>query len=62
MKFITDYKMPPKQYQLPFNPMVYPQVDLDHLALVDRDFKIHEIESNFDLFDVYYWLEDKFLE
>ena len=42
--------------------MVYPQVDLDHVALADKYYKIHETESNFYLFDVYCWLEDKLLD
>ena len=42
--------------------MVFPQMDLDHTALEDRDYKIYEIESDFDLFDVYCWLEEKFLD
>ena len=54
--------MPPQAYQQPFNPMVYPQVDLDHIPLVDRDYKIHETKSDFDLFDVYCWLKDKILD
>ena len=46
--------MPLKLDQQPFNHMVYPQVDLDNLALVDRDYKIHEAKPDFDLFDVYF--------
>ena len=54
--------MPPKADQQPFNPMVYPQVDLDHIPLADSDYKIHETESDLDLFDIYCWLEDKLLD
>lgn len=42
--------------------MNYPRVDLNHKALVDRYYKIHKIESDFDLFNVYCWLEDRFLQ
>ena len=45
--------MPPKVDQQPLNPMVYPHVDLDHIPLVDSDYKIHETELDLDLFDVY---------
>ena len=55
-------EMPPKLDKQPFNPMAYPQVDLDHLALVDKDYKIHETKLDSDLFHVYWWFEDKFLE
>ena len=41
--------------------MVHPLVDLDHIPLVDRDFKIHEIISEFYLFDISCWWEDKFI-
>lgn len=42
--------------------MVYPPLDLDHIPLAERDFKIHETLSEFDLFDIYCWWEDKFVE
>lgn len=45
-----------------FNPMVHPPLYLDHLPLADRDSKIHETLSEFDLFNVYFWWEDKFME
>lgn len=42
--------------------MVHPPLDLDHIPLVDRYFKIHETLSKFDLFDIYCWWEDKFVD
>lgn len=42
--------------------MVHPPVDLDHIPLGDRDFKIHETLSKFDLFDIYCRWEDKFVD
>lgn len=42
--------------------MVHPLVDLDQIPLANRDFKIHETISKFDLFDIYYWWEDKFVD
>lgn len=53
---------PKKKEQEVFNPMVQPPLDLDHIPLVDMDFKIHETLSEFDLFDIYCWWEDKFVE
>jgi len=44
---------PKKKEPEVFNPMVHPLLDLDHLPLADRDFKIHETLSEFDLFDIY---------
>ena len=54
--------MPTKADQHPFNPMVYTQVDLDHIPLAESDYKIHVIESELDMFDVYYELKDKLLD
>jgi len=42
--------------------MVHPPMDLDNLPLANRDFKIHEALSEFDLFNVYRWWEDRFME
>jgi len=55
--------MAPKQKEPKiFNPMMHPPMDLDYLPLADKDFKIHETLSKFDLFNIYYWWEDKFME
>lgn len=42
--------------------MAHPPLDLDHILFADRDFKIHETLSEFDLFDIYCWWEDKFTD
>ena len=42
--------------------MVHPPLDLDHIPLAHKDFKIHETLSEFYLFDIYCWWEDKFVE
>lgn len=47
--------MPPKKKgQEVFDPMAHTPMDLDHIPLTDREFKIHETLSEFDLFDIYY--------
>ena len=53
---------PKRKEQEIFNPMVHPPLDLDHFPLADRDFKIHETLSEFDLFDIYYWWEEKLVD
>ena len=42
--------------------MVHPPLDLDHIPLVDKDFKIHKTLSKFDLFGIYCWWEDKSID
>ena len=42
--------------------MLHPPLDLDHIPLAGRDFKIHETISKFDLYDIYYWGEEKFVD
>jgi len=42
--------------------MVHPPLDLDHIPLADRDFKIHETLLEFDLFDIYCWWEDNLVD
>jgi len=55
--------MAPKQKEQEiFNLMVHPPLDLDHLPLAYRDFKVHETLSEFDLFNLYCFWEDKFME
>ena len=53
---------PKKKEQEVFNPMVHPPLDLDHIPLADSDFKIHDTLSEFDLFDIYCWWKDKFVD
>ena len=56
--------MPPKKknQEEPFNPLIHPPIDLDHVPLVDRDYKINEIMCEFELFEIYCWLEDNYLD
>lgn len=44
------------------NPLIHPQADFHHTPLVDKYFKIHESLSKFDLFEIYYWMEDQFID
>jgi len=53
---------PKKKEPKVFNPMVHPQLDLYHSLLADRDYKTHETLLEFDLFNIYYRWEDKFME
>ena len=48
-----------KTQDKPINPLIPPLVDLDHIPLVDRDYKINEVQCDCDFFDLYHWLEDK---
>ena len=48
--------MPPKkkgQEEL-VNALLHPSFDLDHKPLADKDYKIHEILCEFELFKMYY--------
>ena len=53
---------PNKKEREVFNPMFHPPLDLDHIPLVDKDFKIHETLLECDLFDMYSQWEDKFVD
>lgn len=56
--------MPPKKkgHEEPVHPGLHLPVDLDHILLVDNDYKIHETLCEFELFEMHYWLEDKFID
>lgn len=56
--------MPPKKksYEEPLNPLIHPHVDLDHVPLADRDYKIHETFCKFELFEMCYWLQEKYID
>lgn len=54
-------KMPPKGkeiVEIP-NTLIRPQVDFHHTPLVDRDCKIIESSSQFNLYEIYCWMEDQ---
>jgi len=44
------------------NPLIYPPIDFHHIPLADRDHKIHEAVCKFDLFEMYCWLEEKYID
>jgi len=44
------------------NPLIYPPIDLHHIPMADRDYKIHETLYELDLFKMYFWLEDKYID
>jgi hypothetical protein len=44
------------------NPILPPPLDLDHIPLVDKDFKITELRCEFDFFELHSWLKDIFLD
>ena len=56
--------MPPnnKGLEEPVSLLLHPQIEFHHIPLVDRDHKIHETLCELDLFELYCWLEDKFLD
>ena len=44
------------------NSILPPPVDLDHMPLADKDYKITESRCEFDLFELHTWLKDIFLD
>lgn len=56
--------MPPKDKGLeePVSPLIHPPIDFHHIPLADKDYKIHETLYEFDLFEMYCWLEDKYID
>lgn len=56
--------MPPKKKspKESINPMVHPSVPLDYIPPVGRDCEIFETQCEFDIFEFYCWLEDKFID
>lgn len=56
--------MPPKKKKINnmINPKLPPTVDPNHISLADKYYKIIKTKYDFDLFKVYYWLEDNHLD
>lgn len=56
--------MPPKEKKTheDVNPLIFPSVDIHHTILADRDYMIHETNCDIDLFELYCWLEDKYID
>jgi hypothetical protein len=44
------------------NPMIPPPVDLDHIPLADRDYKVTEPRCEFDFFELHSWMKEIFLD
>ena len=42
--------------------LLHPPIDFHHIPLADKDHKIHETLCELELFELYCWLEDKFLD
>lgn len=55
--------MPPKGKEVAEipNPLVHPHVDFHHTPLVGRNCKIIETSSQFDLYEIYCWMEDQLI-
>lgn len=41
------------------NPLIPPSIDLDHIPLDDRDYMISETHCEYEMLELYCWLEDK---
>ena len=56
--------MPPKKKNNgnPINQLLPPTIDLDHIPLAGRKYKITETKCEFDLFELYCWFEDNFID
>jgi hypothetical protein len=44
------------------NPILPPPVDLDHILLADKDYKIVEPRCEIDFFELHSWLKDTFMD
>jgi hypothetical protein len=44
------------------NFMLPPLVDMDHIPLADKDYKIRDPRCEFDFFELHSWLKDIFLD
>ena len=44
------------------DPLQPPVVDVEHTPLADKDFKISDIVTNFNLLELHYWSHDKFID
>ena len=53
--------MPPKTKTIDktINRLIPPSIDLDHIPLADRDYRINETLCDYDFMELYCWLEDK---
>ena len=44
------------------NPMQPPVVDVEHTPLADKDFKINDVITDFNLLDIHCWSHNKAIE
>jgi hypothetical protein len=44
------------------NPMISPPIDLDHIPLVYKDYKVTELRCELNFFELHSWLKDIFLD
>jgi len=42
--------------------MLPPTIDLDHLPLVDQQYKIVETNYDFDLYELHNWLKQEYVD
>ena len=56
--------MPPKGKSIAevSNPLIQPQIDFHHIPLVEKDCKIIETSSQFDLFEIYCRWEEQLID
>ncbi len=50
-----------KEPEEPVSPLIHPPIDFHHIPLANRDYKIHETLCEFDLFEMYFWFKDKYI-
>jgi len=44
------------------NPILFPSMDLDHIPLADKDYKIAKTQCEFNLFELHWWFRDTYLD
>jgi hypothetical protein len=56
--------MPPKTKSVETfeNMILTPPIDLDHIPLVDKDYKITYMKCEFEFFELHFWIKDIFLD
>ena len=55
--------MPPKDKDPKenINPLIFPPLDLHHIAMADIYYQIYETHSDIDIIEMYFWLEEKWI-
>lgn len=44
------------------SPLIHPPIDFHRIPVVDKYYKVHETLCEFDIFEMYCWIEDKFID